>query len=115
MSPKGVITMKISHGVSYHKVGDKIIIRNVNTLKEYRFDGSAGKILNYVAANPTHSVPTLLKFFAAQYTDYNSCDAYDKVQRDIGPIVDELLGEEIFTEIDDIPSTNHLYSLRLSD
>ena len=91
--------MKISRGVSYHRVGDKIIIYNVSTLKKYQFDGSIEKVLNYVAANPTHSVPKLLKFFAAQYTGYNSCAAYDKVQRDIGELVDELLGEEIFTEI----------------
>ena len=105
MSPKGVITMKISRGVSYQKVGDNIIIRNVNNLKEYRFDGSVEKILKYVEENPTHSVPTLLKFFASQcanYKSYKSCDACNKVQRDIGSVVDELLGEEIFTEIDDI-------------
>ena len=100
--------MKISRGVSYRKVGDKIIIYNINTKKEYRFDNSVEKILNYVAANPTHSVPKLLKFFAAQCTGYNSYDAYDKVQQEIGAVVDELLGEEIltelFTELDDFPT-----------
>ena len=96
--------MKISRGVSYRMVGDKIIICNVNTLKEYRFDGSVGQILNYVAENPTHSVPTLLKFFAAQSDNDNIYDAYDEVQRNIGAIVDELLGEEIFTEVEDLSS-----------
>ena len=96
--------MKISRGVSYRMVGDKIIICNVNTLKEYRFDGNVGQILNYVAENPTHSVPTLLKFFAAQSDNDNIYDAYDEVQRNIGAIVDELLGEEIFTEVEDLSS-----------
>lgn len=97
--------MKISRGVSYRRAGDKIIINNVNTLKKYQFDSSIGKIFNYVAENPTHSVPTLLKFFAAQSDNVDAHNAYDKVQQDIGSVVDELLGEEIFTEVDDFQQT----------
>ena len=98
--------MKISRGVSYRMCDDKIIVCNFNTRKEYRFDNSIGQILNYVAENPTHSVPTLLKFFAAQFDNDNVCDAYDKAQREIGAVVDELLGEEILTEVDESTTAN---------
>lgn len=87
--------MKISRGVSYRKAGDKIIIHNLNTMKNYQFTGEVIAIFDYVAKNPTHSVPTLLRAFDAK------CDNFNNAQCDLGNLIDELLGEEIFTEIDD--------------
>ena len=88
--------MKIPRGVSYHKVDDKIFVHNVDTLQDYLLDGSAGEILDYVAAHPNSSVPELLKFFASKYDD-----AYET----IGDFVDEMLAEKIFIEAEDFEET----------
>ena len=88
--------MKISRGVSYKKNGNKIFVRNDNTARDYLFDSRAGEILDYVAANPNRSVPTLLKFFVARYAERDA----EKIQRVFGDYVDEMLGEEILTELD---------------
>ncbi len=87
--------MKISRGVSYKKDGNNIFVRKADA-HEYRFGSHAGEILDYVAANPNRSVPTLLKFFVARYADRDA----KKIERVFGDCVDEMLGEEILTELD---------------
>ena len=89
--------MKISAGVSYHAFDDKVYVHNVKNQCDYVMSGIAGEILDYVAKNPTCSVPKLLKDFSAQYDEVDA----DEIQRDIGEFVDELLGEKILTEADD--------------
>ncbi len=81
--------MKISRSVSYHSFEDKVYVHNAANQKDYVMDEVAGEVLNYIAANPGVSAPKLLKFFAVQY-----------VQHDVGEFVDEMLGEEILTEIE---------------
>lgn len=88
--------MKISRGVSYHRVGNQIFIQNVNTRQNYLFDVRAEKIFDYVAENPNQSVPALLKFFVAQHANENA----EKIQLDIENFVDEMLGEQILTEVE---------------
>lgn len=95
MRSKEMIPVKISPGVSYHRFEDKVYVHNVKNQCDYIMGGVAGEILDYVAKNPTCSVPQLLKDFSTQY-DENPED----VQREIGEFVDELLGEKIFTEVD---------------
>ena len=87
--------MKISRGVSYRKDGNKIHVRKVDTARDYFFDGYAGEILDYVAANPNRSVPALLKFFVAYHANEDS----EKIWSVYGDCVDEMLGEEILTEV----------------
>ena len=88
--------MKISQGISYHKFGNKIRVRKINSAQDYLFDSHAEEILDYVAANPNRSVPTLLKFFVARYPDRDS----EKIRSIFGDCVDEMLGEEILTELE---------------
>ena len=81
--------MKISRSISYHSIEDKVYVHNAANQKDYVLNEIAGEVLNYVAANPGVSAPKLLNFFAVQ-----------SVRQDVGEFVDEMLGEEILTEIE---------------
>ena len=83
--------MKISCGVQYQSFGGKVFVRNEETRREYILAGSAAEILDYVASKANPSAPELLKFFSEKYSA--------EVQREISELVDEMLGEEILTEV----------------
>ena len=86
--------MKIAHGVSYHSFDDKVYVHNIKNQRDYILDGIAEEILDYVAANPTCSVPEVLSYFVRQYADEDD----EKIRHDIGEFVDELSAEKIFIE-----------------
>ena len=87
--------MKISRDVSYHLLDDKVYVSTAQ--RDYIMSRIVAEILDYVAKNRPRSVPVMLRGFSAQYAARD----VEKVQSDVGNCVDELLGEEILTEVDE--------------
>ena len=56
------------------------------------------EILDYVAQNRPRSVPVMLRGFSAQYAARD----VEKIRSKVGNCVDELIGEEILTEVDEV-------------
>ena len=89
--------MKLARGISYHPFDNKVYVHDINRQRDYILEGIAEEILDYVAVNPTCSVPEVLNYFVIKYDDEDA----QEVQRDVGEFVDEMLSEKIFTEFDE--------------